>query len=282
MIKWKKYYIISIIFIFVIIYFYIKHNTNDEFNSEIHFLELPIGDCTLIKTSERNILLGTAYKKDSKYISKYLEKYEIDNVSDLILVYPNKDNIEGFYSLLPQINNIYIPYIENLESSIEFFTDAKKYNIPIYKIEDNEKWEVDNLEFIFLRPLKDSTIPEDKKKIVLKLEYGKESILWLPPMEQMDKSDLMLSARELKSTILKISGEKRDIFMDKDFLSYVDPSIILFTDREKPKEEELRLIYGWNSKVQLFSTYEEGDIIVYTQDKKYNIITNRMMEIRIQ
>lgn len=284
--KWKLYYIfLSLVFIFLIIYVYINNILEIKYQTEVHFLELPTGDCTLLETKEKNILIGGADKKDSKHINKYLEKQKINNIAELIIVSPNKNNIRGFLSLLEKIKieRIYLPHITDLDDDTKkFLKSAKDKDIKIYQVQGKEKWEINDLTLLFIRPLEHSTIPRSARKTIIKLNFPKTSILWLPAIEEMDKIDLFLNPKELKADILKVSGNKKSIVLSKDFLDAVNPKTIIFGDSEKEKEEELRLIYGWNPNVDFFSIYEEGDIIFYGKGKNYNITTKRRMNIKIQ
>ncbi|NLK21674.1 MAG: hypothetical protein GX308_06245 [Epulopiscium sp.] len=283
---WKiKCVLLALIGVFIISYIYMNDAVIGKHQTEIHFLELPIGDCTLIKTKEKDILIGEAAKKDSKHIIQYLENQKSDNVIELIITSPKKTKIEGFINLIEKdkIKKIYVPHISELDTAAnKFLNTAKDKGVLIYQISDKEKWEIDDLTLSFLRPSKNSTVPQSEKKAIIKLESSKLSILCLPPITDMDKRDLLLNKKELKSEILKISGAEKETLLTKDFLDSINPKTILFGDNTKVKEKDLRAIYEWNPKTNLFSIYQEGDIILYKDRKKYKMTTKRVMNIRIQ
>ena len=102
--KIKRYFIfLCLVFIFLIMYVYINNILKIKCQTEIHFLKLPTGDCTLIKSMDKVILIGEAGKKDKKHLSQYLNKQKIEHITELIITYPNKDKAIGFSSILQEM-----------------------------------------------------------------------------------------------------------------------------------------------------------------------------------
>ncbi|NLM12930.1 MAG: hypothetical protein GX209_04200 [Epulopiscium sp.] len=284
--KMKRYFIFwCLVFIFLMMYVYINNIQKVKYQTEIHFLKLPTGDCTLIKAIDQVILIGEAGEKDSKHISQYLDKQKIDHITELIITNPNQENIIGFSPILQKlkIDKIYLPHVVDLDTdTINFLKRANEKETSIYQIKGKEKWTINHWSLLFLRPLTKSTIPESEKKAIIKLNLPKHSILWIPNIVEMDKMDLLLDSKELKADILKIAGHNREILLTKDFLDVVQPKTIIFGDVKKVKEAELRAIYKWNSSTKILSVENEGDIIFYGKGNKYNITSKRMINIRIQ
>ncbi|KAE9636897.1 hypothetical protein [Defluviitalea raffinosedens] len=276
---------ILLVFIFFIIYVYINNILKSKYYTEIHFLKLPTGDCTLIKSLDRNIIIGKAGKKDSKHIRHYLINQKVDHISELIITYPDKDNVIGFFPVLHDlsIDKLYFPQTEDLDvDTKEFLKIAKDKNISIYPINGKEKWEINHWTLLFLRPLINSSIPESERKAIIKFNFPQNSVLWLPDLNEVDKKDILLDSKALKADILKVSGHNREIFLAKDFLDVVQPKTIIFGDSGKINENELRRIYEWNVDTEVLSVEKEGDIMFYGKGNKYNITTKRKMNIRIQ
>ncbi|NLK98917.1 MAG: hypothetical protein GX272_12720 [Epulopiscium sp.] len=284
--KIKRYFIfLCLVFIFLIMYVYINNILKIKYQTEIHFLKLPTGDCTLIKSMDKVILIGEAGKKDKKHLSQYLNKQKIEHITELIITYPNKDKAIGFSSILQEmkVDTIYLPHIADLDSDTkELLKIAKDKETLIYQIKGKDKWTINNWTLLFLRPSINSTIPESERKPIIKLNLPKNSILWLPSMNEMDQKDLLLDSKDLKADILKVSGHNRELLFAKDFLDVVKPKTIIFGDAGKVKESEMRAIYEWNANTKILSIENEGDIIFYGKGNKYNITTKRMMNIRIQ
>ena len=92
--KWYILYILSALIIIIIIFTRIWNIfPQKNYDTEIHFLEIPIGNCTLIKTKEKNVLIGEASEKDSKYIKEYLNSQKVNTISELIIASPSKEKV---------------------------------------------------------------------------------------------------------------------------------------------------------------------------------------------
>lgn len=284
--KWNIFYIISAILLVVIVFiFFWDYSPKETHETEIHFLEVPIGNCTLIKTKQKNILIGEASEKDSKYIKEYLKIHKVNTISEIIVSSPAKDKIKGFDILLEdfKVEQIYLPHITDIDTvTNEFLNNAKSKEVSIYKVENKEEWEVGEMKLLFLRPSLDTTIPINKRKTIIKILLPKKSILLLPTMDKIDKIDLMLSSKQLKSDILKVNGKGREELLTEDFLEAINPSLIIFGDDSNLREKESRAIYGWNPDTNILTVDDEGYIAIYGEKGNYKITTRRMTNIRVQ
>lgn len=284
--KWNILYILSAIIIIILIFLiFWNHSSKKSYEAEIHFMEIPIGHCTLIKIKERNILIGEVSEKDTKHIKEYLNSQKVNTISELIIASPKKDKIQGFESLLDDytIEKIYLPHISDLDKETEqFLYKAKEQGISIYQINSGEEWSVGEAKLLFLRPSSDTTIPVSERKIIVKLILPKKSILLLPDMEKMDMSDLMLSSSKISSDIITINGNKRIEVLEEDFLNAVKPDLIVFTNNARVKEKELQKVYNWNSSAKVISIYEEGYVIFYGGKGKYSLTSRRTLNIKVQ
>lgn len=284
--KWYILYILSALIIIIIIFTRIWNIfPQKNYDTEIHFLEIPIGNCTLIKTKEKNVLIGEASEKDSKYIKEYLNSQKVNTISELIIASPSKEKVLGFEDLLKHydVEKIYLPHITDLDKPTnDFLNVAKNDGVFIYQINNGEEWKVGEITLSFFRPSSDTTIPEKEKKAIVKLTLPKKSILLLPTMEKIDKIDLMLSSSKLKADILKVNGKGREEFLQEDFLKAVNPDVIIFANNSKVKEKELQSIYSWDSSVNVVSIYEEGYLLFYGEKGKYSMTSRKNLSVRVQ
>jgi len=106
----------------------------------INFIDVGQGDCSLIRSKDKNILVdcgGTIlsdFDIGANTVLPYLRKQGIKKLNAVFISHFHEDHCEGLLSLMGNINinNIFIGYIpvdNELYDSIEFM--ANKYSIPI-------------------------------------------------------------------------------------------------------------------------------------------------------
>jgi competence protein ComEC len=267
------------------IYIILTWNIQSKDEVEIHFIHLTIGECTLIKSKQGNILLGGGTKKDQKRILQYLQKMKISELEAVIVPKAQKEYAEALLQLLDEykVKNLYFPQTEDIDPiGIELVEKAKEKGIGVYKLTGSEKWNLHKMTIEVLAPRVRSVVPEKNKMPVIFISHPKLKLLWISDASLMVKQELLLDKKRLKAHVLKVSGVQRGIFIEEDFLAVVNPSIILMADSLKAKEEEVRQAFSYQTNSKIISGAKEGNIIFYRRPTGYYITTERKMKIRIQ
>lgn len=267
------------------IYILLTWNMQRKDEVEIHFIHLTIGECTLIKSKQGNILLGGGTKKDQKKILQYLQNMKIAELEAVIVPKAQKEYAEALLQLLEEykVKKLYFPQIEDIDPiGIELVEKAKEKDIGVYKLTGAEKWNLHKLTIEVLSPRARSVVAEKNKMPVVFISHPKLKLLWISDANLMVKQELLLYKKRLKADVLKVSGMQRGIFIEEDFLAVVKPSIILITDHQKVKEDEIRRAFSYKTNSKIISGAKEGNIIFYRRPMGYYITTERKMKIKIQ
>jgi competence protein ComEC len=281
----KNKYILGFVIFFFLLYGILDKGLQKNAQSEIHIIDLPNGDCTLIKTKEQNVLIGGGSENDSNKILEYLNTQKVEKLQDLIVIQPTKKYVNGLMPLLnkKQVERVYVPQVEYVDKSAEsFFNEVHKKNIKIYEVEKKHRWKIDDITLEILSPIPDSIVPMKEKAISVKIILPKSTLLWLPESEEEVKMNLLLNAQELKADILKVSGKNREMFLEPSFLSYVQPQTVIIGGSSQVTEQEVRNIYNQNTNMEILSLDREGHIIFYRKGGEYYITSHKKMNIRIQ
>jgi len=255
----------------------------------ITFLDVGHGDSAFIRFPvSGNMLLdggkGGGADKGRKVVMPYLLFKGVSRIDALISTHPENDHIGGLVTI---IKNLKVRYLfDNGVSNPTFI--YRKYRdailnrkIPYRVVREGEKLEgYRGVKIYILYPpiplLKGTSSDMNNNSVVLKIVYGKVSILLCGDIEEEAMFDLLDYGENLKSTIIKVPhhgsriGEKGGIF-----LKSVQPETAIISvgkgRQGLPSEETLACLKKLNIKT--YQTQSSGAITIETDGEDYKIST---------
>lgn len=254
-----------------------KNNPAFEQDLTVYFFDVGQGDCSLIKTKEKNVLIDAGNSTDSEKICKYILDSGVETVDYLFLTHPHSDHIGAASDIIDrfEVKNIVIPLIpQSLEPSDPiYFSLMKKIKeriIPLYVTSPDEKYSLGEAQLTVLGPIRESD-SLNNMSLVLRLDYGETSFLFTGDCENEEELSLLNNSSQLKCDVLKIGHHGSESSTSELFLSKVKPSVAviscgLYNSYGHPDEITLKRLSKYN--VSCLRTDRNGNIVIGSDKQK--------------
>ncbi|MBI4851357.1 MAG: MBL fold metallo-hydrolase [Acidobacteria bacterium] len=253
---------------------------------QVHMLDIGQGDSLLIITPEKkSILIDAGLVKAAPKVIGALEKNGIETIDLVVASHPHADHIGG----LPKVLDA-VPAKKFLDSGQEHPTAT--YEKLLTKVKEKigkltvaragQKFELDSgIKIEVLGPSeplleKVSGSVENANSVILMLSYGEFRMLFTGDSEDETEERLLEKGFNLKAQVLKVAHHGSQYASSKDFLKKVDPEVAIISCGEDnnyghpspPTLEKFK-----NDKIKVYRTDLQGEIVVLSDGKNYQIKT---------
>ncbi len=195
----------------------------DSSNFQVHFIDVGQADCALVICDGQTMLIDGGNAEDSDLVYAYLVKLSIDKLNYVVCTHAHEDHVGGLAGALNYATaETAICPVEDYDSRA--FESFIKYlgNTDITIPEPGDVYTLGNANFEILGPVEPSD-NANNTSIVLRLTYGDTSFLFAGDAEVSEEEDIIMSGRELESTVLKVGHHGSDTSSSWEFLSAVSP-----------------------------------------------------------
>ncbi|MGM0600355.1 MAG: MBL fold metallo-hydrolase [Candidatus Rifleibacteriota bacterium] len=268
---------------------------------QVTFLDVEQGDCTIIRTAEKTIMIDAGDDNDDaakKYIIPYLKREGISHIDTAIITHPHRDHFGGFIELLTNVTFDQFYYSTDNDASAEDGTKAgagstyqtmlnliKEKEIPYVKAKPGDKLDFGKgikAEVLFCAEGAKSSSDvfktnQNENSIILKVTADKISYLFPGDAEKnAEQAVIDAHSRKLKSTVLKSGHHGSRTSSTHAFLDLVEPEYATISVGEgnsfgHPNQEILDRYEYLN--IKSFRTDKDGTIESFTDGKTIEFVT---------
>ena len=233
----------------------------------VHFIDVGEGDSILIVHGNYAMLVDGGHVEMGTAVFSYLRDQGVERLEYVIATHPFVDHIGGLPDVLRRMNvrNVLLPMI---------YHDTPAYNAFLVAVEDSgADVAVPFAGYEFA--LGDATVtvlspsPTDEwdnranYSIVLRIEFGSTSFLLTGDAMREVEANLLNSAVQLSSDVLKVARHGASSATTSGFLDAVSPSIAIISAGENNSflsQEVLRRLN--NAGAHVFRTDLHGNIVI--------------------
>ena len=231
----------------------------------VHFIDVKQGDCTLLQSDGKNILIDVGGIGKGTYIQYYLKKQGVDKLDLLILTHPDADHIDSADVIITKfdIGEVWMPDYEKDTKTYEEVENALFYkNLSSRQPYVGETFEFGSSILTVLGPVEDSS-NANNESIVCRVECAGYSIMLAGDAEIDEEKDIVYTGLELDSDILKMSHHGSYTGMQEDFIKAVSPSsaVISVGDNSYGHPHREALQWAKDNGILLYRTDELGNIV---------------------
>lgn len=236
----------------------------------VSFLDVGKGDCILVQTREKVMMIDTGYKDTVKIMDGYLRKNKISRIDALILTHYDKDHIGGASFLLKnyEVGTVYLPgYKSNNEDYNGIEEVIRERNIQnVIVSEDTVVEGIGTNCTIYASNL----IYEEKKQndnnvsLVTSLIYKEDSFLFAGDIEKKGIKTFLEKQEDKESTydIVKMPHHGREKSNLSEFISKLQPMIAVITDSKEEPSDESTIELLEKQEVQVYRSSQGGTIVI--------------------
>lgn len=238
--------IITILLIILILSNLNYEKINCKINDKllINFVDVGQGDCTLIRSKNKTIIIDGGGSSDKDYnIGKnidipYLLDRRINKIDYLIVSHFDTDHVGGLLDIMEELkvkNAVISKQGEDSENYNMFKKIAKKKKINVLVVQQGDVLNIDdNINLNILWPISSKLINENvlnNNSIVCKLCYKNFSMLFTGDIEEIAEKQILLeyktNPKVLDSTILKVAHHGSKSSSIQEFLNIIKPNIAI-------------------------------------------------------
>ena len=269
-----KLFLISIVFIFSILFF-VYDSIDIDKGLYIHFIDVGQGDAILLKQGNIDVLIdGGRSRNISAKLSKILGKNDRE-IEVLIATHPDADHIGGLISVFDdfEVKNLFLTSVESDTNIYKSFTKKVKSEVGLNEniVSARETVILNGLVLDIIWPLEENYPIKDFSKndssISILAQYNKKSILLTGDASSKVES-ILSEVFDLNVDVLKAGHHGSCSSTSKEFLEETTPEVVIFSFGEnnsyghpcKKLIDELE-----SNEIDFLNTVEE-DVILYIDE----------------
>ncbi|WP_291574015.1 ComEC/Rec2 family competence protein [Clostridium sp. UBA4548] len=257
-----------------------SHYLPSNYDLKVHFLNVGQGDCILIESYDKNLLIDSGPNTSSKKVIRYLHKHNIKKLDYVIATHPHEDHIGAMDDIISKftVDNFFAPKIAShntdfLNLVTELSQKKKKINVSKSGLEFNIN---ENTKLTFLSPQEDNYDNLNNYSTVIKLQFKQISFLFTGDSEKLIEEELIKGQADLAAQVLKIGHHGSKTSSSKNFVSRVNPTYAVIScglgnDYGHPDKATLNTLT--ELKIKSYRTDKQGDIIFASDGKNLSSFT---------
>lgn len=250
---------------------YVKLNDGEV---SVSYIDVGQGDCQLIRTGTRNILIDSGDIDCEDDVIGFLKYSGVDYLDMVIATHPHTDHYGAMYRvllnfdvglfLMPELPDEMIPYGLTYQRLLNVIHDrgiTAQYASAgdRYLLDENCYLDILSPQYYDYKDLNDFSI-------TAKLVHGDNSFLFTGDLQEYSELDLISKGVDLDADVLKVGHHGSAGASSEEFLSEVTPKIAIFDVAEynsyrHPRVDVLARLYNVGCKTT-YSTANNGNIVI--------------------
>lgn len=247
---------------------------------QVHFIDVGQGDAILILTPDGKAGLIDGGESGSG-VRNYLKEKGVKRLDLIVVTHPHDDHIGGLPEIMKSVpvGRIVTNGQEHTTTSYEKLLDAIiNAKAEYLEVKKGDSISLGDVNLQILNPSAQLVQDMNENSIVLRLEYGKISFLFMGDAEKGAESRLLSGGLALKTDILKVGHHGSRSSSTSSFLEAVKPAVAVYSAKTgnkygHPHLETMQAFASIGSAV--YGTDINGSVVVTTNGETYNVGVQR-------
>ncbi len=251
-----------------------QKGTADDFGLEVHYLNVGQGDCTLIRTKDKTMLIDAGDNSQGTEVQSYLDSQKIEKLDYVIGTHPDADHIGGLDVVIEefQCKKVLMPDVTSDTQTYHDVEEAlEEKNMKAVHPKCGKTYSLGDASFTIIAPVKDYGSETNNWSIGLVLQYGENRFLFTGDADQDAEKDILAEGEDVSADVYKTSHHGSKTGSSEEFLDAVDPEYAVISCGEEnkyghPSAQTLNRLRTRGIKV--FRTDNQGTIVASSDGKK--------------
>lgn len=250
----------------------------------IHFIDVGQGDCELIKTQNKTVLIDCGEKEYYSDVISYIKSQNIEYIDYVIVTHPHSDHAGGMSFILDEfdIGTVIMPKIQEsviptTSTYIRLLKSIENKRISVEYADAGKEYTLDDVKMTVLSPVKDYD-DLNNYSVAVKFVHGENSFLFTGDIEKEAENDIMEKGFDISADVLKIAHHGSSTSSQKKFINAVAPQYAVIevgspNSYNHPHKETVQLLE--NKDVTVYRTDLYGNIVFVSDGSTFNILTEK-------
>ena len=242
---------------------------------EVMFIDVGQGDCSLITSEDRAILIDTGEKENGEMICGLLQSKGIDKLDCMILTHPHSDHIGAAAYIInnfdveqviaPKVKDSIVPTTKTYEKLLKAISNK---DLKLTAAKPGMEIDAGDGTLKIISPVNDYDDLNNYSAAAV-LTHGQDSFLFTGDIEKEAESDILESGAFVDIDVLKVAHHGSSTSSSKKFLEAAAPDYaVIMCDGISyghPHKETLDALEKYTDKI--YRTDTDGSI-TFTSDKE--------------
>lgn len=250
----------------------------------VHFVDVEQGDCELIKTRNKAVLIDCGEKDYYSDVIEYIRSQNIKYIDYVIVTHPHSDHAGGMSYILDEfdIGTVIMPkiqesFIPTTSTYIRLLTSIENKDINVEYAAPGKEYTLDDVKMTLLSPVKDYN-DLNNYSVAVKITHGKNSFLFTGDIEKEAESDIMENGYDISAEVLKVAHHGSSTSSQKSFINAVFPQYAVIevgspNSYNHPNKDTVQRLE--NKDITIYRTDLYGNIVFVSDGSTLNILTEK-------
>lgn len=258
-------------------------------DTEVHFVDVGQGDCTLVISDGKVMLIDSGDRDEKNRAVNYLKSQGITVINCVIVTHPHSDHIGEMTEILqqfkvgkfimPKVKDEYVPTTSIYE---DMLLELKSQGLKITKASDCN-FELGNCSVELFTPEGDYENLNNYSTIV-KITHGDNSFLITGDCEVTEEKDLLSQDFNMQAKVLKAGHHGSKTSSSSDFLNVVLPRYAVISCGEgnkygHPHDETVTRLKKYANDIYI--TKDDGTVIFKSDGEGLTVETSKRRQNKL-
>lgn len=250
----------------------------------VHFIDVGQGDCELIKTQSKAVLIDCGEKEYYADVIDYIKSQKIEYIDYVVVTHPHSDHAGGMSFILDEfdIGTVIMPEIQEsviptTSTYIRLLNSIANKDINVEYAKAGKEYTLDDAKMTLLSPIQDYD-DLNNYSVAVKLVHGENSFLFTGDIEKEAETDIMEKGYDVSADVLKVAHHGSSTSSQKSFINAVSPQYAVIevgspNSYNHPHKETVQRLE--NKEVVIYRTDLYGNIVFVSNGSALEIITEK-------
>lgn len=193
---------------------------------EVTYIDVGQGDAALLQCEGQTMLIDAGTNSGANDLVAYLASVGISSLDYVVGTHPHEDHIGGLDAVIKNLNvsTVWMPYVQHDTKTFEdvlLAIQLKGLSVNVPAV--GSTYQLGDALITVLGPISDTYDDLNNYSIILRVDHGNNSFLFMGDAEQLAENELLASGANLDADVLKVGHHGSSTSSSQVFIDAVQP-----------------------------------------------------------